>query len=379
MRPYNCTSASRVRIVATALTFVLVVTARGQDPTPGADLPTDGVAPVSTTTLGAMLIPVVRSTPTLGFGLGGVGAMMFRMDSASSPSGIGVGGVYSVSRSWMVGIGGRVKFREDHYHAIAGLAVYDVRYDFFGVGTDAGNADQSIKLIQRGNGDVLALVRRVAHQLYVGPRFRYAWVSTKLEDDTASALRTLALQDPSFATSELGAVAEYDSRNDELYPQRGALGHFSAMYARDAFGSNNSFDAYEGWFNNYLSMGKGSVLAWRVSGCSAGAKAPFTELCLFGLQSDLRGYLGGRYRDRTMFATQAEWRSPITDRFAYALFAGVGGVAPAFSSFSSSDLLPSGGLGLRYLAFPTRHVNLGADYAFSKNNGAFYLRVGEAF
>jgi outer membrane protein assembly factor BamA len=379
MRPYNCTSAWRARVIVAAFSFVALASARAQDPTPGSDLPTDGNGPMSTSTRGVTVIPVVRSTPQLGFGAGAVGALTFKMDSASSTSGLGIGGVYTATRSWMVGLGGRVYFREDHYKATAGFAVSDVRYDFFGVGTDAGDAGESIRLIQRGSGTVFELIRRVAHQFYVGPRIRYSSVSTKLENDTASALRTIAMQEPSYATSALGAAAEYDSRDDQLMPHRGALGRFAAMYARSPFGSDNSFDAYIGSFNAYLPVAKQSVLAARISECSVGRHAPLTDLCLYGVNSDLRGYDGGRYRDLAMFAAQAEWRSPITSHVAYAIFAGVGGVASAFSAYSASDLLPSGGVGLRYLAWPTPHVNLGADYAVGKNKGAFYLRVGEAF
>src|SRR3954466_704744 len=87
--------------------------AQGQDPTPGVDLPTDARSSITARDARYVGIPVLRSTPMLGFGLGAVGAMFGRLDSASSPSVIGVGGAYSQTRSWMFAFGSRASFHSD--------------------------------------------------------------------------------------------------------------------------------------------------------------------------------------------------------------------------------------------------------------------------
>src|SRR4051794_26382483 len=79
-----------------------------QDPTPGIDLPTDARSTITTRAGGFVGIPVVRSTPMLGFGIGAVGAFLFRIDSASPQSVVGAGGVYSDTQSWMFAVGSRV-------------------------------------------------------------------------------------------------------------------------------------------------------------------------------------------------------------------------------------------------------------------------------
>ena len=121
------------------------------------------------------------------------------------------------------------------------------------------------------------------------------------------------------------------------------------------------------------------VLALRLTGCSVDAHAPIWELCMYGINADLRGYAGGRYRDRTMFASQAELRVPLVDRLATNLFGGLGTVAPSLSAIALPDLLPSAGLGLQYLVPGPYRLNVGSDVAWGKNGAAFYLRLGDAF
>ena len=97
------------------------------------------------------------------------------------------------------------------------------------------------------------------------------------------------------------------------------------------------------------------------------------------VQSDLRGYAGGRYRDKTMFTGQGEFRIPVFDRFGVVAFGGVGAVAPSFSAVAMDRLLPAGGAGLRYLLFEAYRVKVGADVAWGRNGASFYLRLGEAY
>ena len=54
-----------------------------------------------------------------------------------------------------------------------------------------------------------------------------------------------------------------------------------------------------------------SVLAYRGVICSANQSVPFYDLCLFGTGGDIRGYTGGEFQNRRMFAGQAEYRRQL--------------------------------------------------------------------
>jgi hypothetical protein len=58
---------------------------------------------------------------------------------------------------------------------------------------------------------------------------------------------------------------------------------------------------------------------------------------------------------------------------------GTGEVATSISSMTMANLLPSAGVGGRYIVSRTYHASIGIDYAWAKSGGAFYFRLGEAF
>jgi len=90
----------------------------------------------------------------------------------------------------------------------------------------------------------------------------------------------------------------------------------------------------------------------------------------------MRGYPAGRYRENAMFATQAEFSVSLPKRFGAAAFAGV---APSLSEFSGDQLLPSVGLGVRWMVAPKNKINLRVDYAWGDGDQALYISIGEAF
>jgi outer membrane translocation and assembly module TamA len=114
--------------------------------------------------------------------------------------------------------------------------------------------------------------------------------------------------------------------------------------------------------------------------CRASENTPFFDLCLFGTNSNLRGYTVGRYQDRSLFAVQTELRAQLRPRWGAVVFAGVGEVAPDFGEMNADDLLPAAGVGLRWMAAPENKVNISADLAWGKGEDmTFYLSIGEAF
>jgi len=97
-------------------------------------------------------------------------------------------------------------------------------------------------------------------------------------------------------------------------------------------------------------------------GCATPGEAPYYALCKFGQGVDLWGYIGGQYRDAAMFATQAEFRWKFWKRFGMVAFAGVGEVAESASDFNTENLLPSAGLGIRFMLSEDHRLNLSVEH-----------------
>jgi hypothetical protein len=81
-----------------------------------------------------------------------------------------------------------------------------------------------------------------------------------------------------------------------------------------------------------------------------------------------------------MALVRAEWRSgPVWKRFGAVAFAGAGDVAPRPGALTTAAGLTTVGLGLRWTVSPQEKVNIRMDFGFGKDDGGFFLSLGEVF
>src|SRR5436190_10393967 len=86
-------------------------------------------------------IPIVQPVTEEGAGL----ALVYRYhlngpNKTSSSSSTALGGFVTGNRSWGAGIAQRFYFKEDRWRARLVGSYADVRYNFYGIGTEAGDA-----------------------------------------------------------------------------------------------------------------------------------------------------------------------------------------------------------------------------------------------
>lgn len=326
--------------------------------------------------------PIPSLSPTFGFGLALGAAYIYHPFGAgpdSPPWMTGGGGFYTENGSWGAGVGHKMNWNEDRWRLLGALAYADLRYDFFGVGEGAGDAGQSIPLRQSMAGGVVELLREVGHRWYLGGRLLYGHVTTSLDQDNVVVPPLLAgiPLELSADLSAFGLRLQRDTRDNSFSPTRGTLLNFEANFFGSAWGSDFTFQTYAVAYNHYFPLTTNHVLALRGYGRGTSGDAPFFALSSFGTGADLRGYTPGRYRDQLMIAVQAEYRWRITERFGVVAFGGVGGVAPEIGQFDK--LLPSVGVGARYVLAKKNNVSLRFDAAWGRDEHTFYVGIGEAF
>jgi outer membrane protein assembly factor BamA len=180
-------------------------------------------------------------------------------------------------------------------------------------------------------------------------------------------------------TASLGPAVEYDSRDDSFYPTTGTYAKANLNFYTSAFGSDVNFRQFSASWNRYWPYSPGTVVAARVATCVVGGNVPFSDLCMYGRNNDLRGYSTGQYRDKAMLAAQAEMRWTLGHRWGAVAFGGIGSIGPSFSELLQQKMLPSIGAGLRWQASKDYKMNVSLDVAFTKDDRAVYLYVGEAF
>jgi len=281
--------------------------------------------------------------------------------------------------SWLTGLGSRFFLKEDQYRLLGGVFTGRVNYDYSGIGTEAGDAGHTVPLEQKMSMVILEGMTRIAPHLYLGPRYLYA--NMRVTADLAS------LGDPTLPAqveresiqSMIGAHLQYDTRDSVFYPRKGMLVDLHTEFHDHAWGDDFNYQIYKLYYNQYITLGEGQVLALRGAAQVCAGDVPFYSLATIGRGPDLRGYEYGQYQDETLLAAQAEYRLELTKRFGVVGFGGIGAVAPSLSDYSANDILPSVGAGLRYVLAEKNHVAMRLDFAYGSDGGKIYFTVGEAF
>jgi len=329
--------------------------------------------------LGFVTLPIPLSNPTLGTGLTLPLLLLYNPDGKGRPWMTGVGGMYTDNGSWAVGAFQKAYLNNDRVRLTGAVGFADLNLKFYGIGSSAGNQGISIPIEQRGAFVMAEGLGQVANATFIGLRYRLLAVETGLGGQEIPSLGiTIPAAQLQSRSAMLGPVAQYDTRDNELNPRRGVYANLETGFARSAWGSESDYQKFNLAYNQYLPLGKG-VLAFRASACAARGSVPFYDLCLFGMKNDLRGYEVGQYRDKAMYAVQAEYRWPLFWRIGLVAFAGVGSVAKSLGSFTSDNLLPAAGIGARLQASKKHDVNISVDFAVGRDSKALYMYIGEAF
>jgi len=329
-----------------------------------------------------IIAPIPIISPTVGRGLVLAVGYVFKLnqeDKKSPPSTVGLVGAFTSSGTRGGGLGGRLYFSENKYQTTFVIAKGRVDVEFFGIGRIPGK--EAIKVPIRGGGTVFfgEFLRNVWKDIFVGPRYQHRKIYTRLDGPQTPGGFEIPPIDLQSTTVALGFHIQRDKRDSTFYPTKGSLFDATGDFFDESLGSKRQYQNYKVEYNAYREAGKKQVLAYRGMICSANQNVPFYDLCLFGTNSDLRGYTGGQFQNRRMFATQAEYRRELKGRFGVVAFGGIGGIANRWNAFRSDELLPAAGAGLRFKLDKKNHINYRIDFAVGREGHTLSIGVGEAF
>lgn len=332
---------------------------------------------------GWSLIPFVLPAyqPETSFLLGGAAILSHQppRDSGLRESQLSFAGAASVRGQFTALLSPDLFLLDDRMHLGGTLSAARFPDTFYGVGADT---PEDLSEPYRANIYELELSPRwrLVEGLYVGPSLRLQNVDVaEVEDGGLLDAGTIEGSDGG-TTLQLGVSAFWDTRSSTLYPTAGGIVRLNVRRALPALGSDYEFDVLRLDARRYI------TLPWRARHILAlqgvlelrDGAPPFYDLARLGGAEIMRGYYEGRYRERQLYALQAEYRAPLFWRFGGVVFASVGGVAhDVDSSFFDHPHL-GGGAGLRFAPLDDVPVNFRLDFAFG-DTLAFYLNVGEAF
>ena len=324
--------------------------------------------------------PLPVSSPAIGSGIIPVLGYIFPFstkDKISPPSVVGAAGLITDNGSRGFAVGAQLYLKENRYRLTGGYVQGNINYNIYGTGTAS---DLKLPLIQTGHAYFGEILRRVWRQFFVGPRFFVGDSVITLKPSTVTKVPIPAGLGLHTTLTSVGAVVTRDSSSNRFYPTGGTFFNFAADFFSQGLGSKYSFQSYKTTFNYYRSLSTKQVLAYNAFFCATGGEPPFYGNCIYGTNSELRGYTAGKYFTRYMLATQLEYRLELPKRFGVVAFGGLGGVIPGGDQLlMTSKFLPGGGAGVRFQLSKKFHVNLRADIAQGTDGHTFSMGVGEAF
>jgi len=251
---------------------------------------------------------------------------------------------------------------------------------YYGIGPGAKETDEQLV-----NSDYILIrervLRKIVPNLFAGLEIDYEKLYNVSIETNGSTL-PVPLGGTGTQNLGIGAGLVYDDRHNALNVRKGHFGEIAYMNYSPKLVSDFKFNTLTIDARIYRTVKKNQVFAAQVFAQSVTGNAPFNQLALLGSDALMRGYYYGRFRDKKYFAAQAEYRFlplPFSKRLGAAAFISTGTVAPTLNAFSMRNLLPSGGVGLRYLVFPKKDIFLRFDVGFTKEGPAFYIFTGEAF
>jgi hypothetical protein len=288
-------------------------------------------------------------------------------------------GAYTNNGTHALGVGGRLYLKENKYQTTVAIITGKANFDFFGIGRIPGRPAISVPLSLDGTIYFAEGMRKVWRDIFVGPRYQYRRLGARRDGPPREGGFEVPAIDIRSTSAALGLHVQRDLRDSTFYPTKGSLFDFTADFFDQAWGSRREYQSYKIAYNGFKEIATKQVFAYRLMACSANGSVPFYDLCLYGFNSDVRGYTTGEFQNRRMFATQAEYRLEWRKRLGLVAFGGVGGVQRKWSDFRTDELLPGGGVGLRFNLDKKNHINYRVDLAFGREGRTLSIGIGEAF
>jgi len=329
-----------------------------------------------------VVLPIAFYTPEtrLGGGAAGVFAFRFRGEPDSlRPSQVQAGLAYTLVNQLLAYLPFQIFYDEGRYNSYGEIGYYRYFYRYFGLGNQTSEADEEIynAVYPRLRLNVL---QRVRPNLYLG--FRYWFDNYKIteRDENGELIGNHITGSRGGIISALGAVANYDSRDDIFFPGKGALIETVWLHNTELLGSDFNFNRFSIDATAYHTLHWEHILAVNAFTDMTFGEVPFFQLAFIGGTRKMRGYWEGRFRDKKLWMLQTEYRLPLFWRLGAVVFGGMGSVAPTVADFASKEVHFSYGAGLRVRLSNTEKINVRLDVGIDETGNWFpYLTVGEAF
>lgn len=337
----------------------------------------------SSRTVTTAAYPLLLYAPEFSLMFGGGAVMVIRREGAApetKPNNITLNAMYTLKNQTVLMLTPEFYSKNEKLKFRATVLYQDMPTSFFGIGNSGSLKYDDITAREETYTNRTFIFQpqfthKVLGRLRAG--LSYDFKSAGLSKlTTGGRLASGAVNGTSGGTlSGLGAMLDYDSRDNLFSPSRGVFAQAVVRCYRGAFGSDYEYDYRAVDLRAYRGLGAGGVLGFQLAGVAAGKGVPFYDLPLY----DLRGIYNTYFADRAGYFGQAEYRFPLSGRFSATVFAGAGNTAPTARELSFENPQFAAGSGLRFVLDKEERINMRLDIGASRWGVQPYFGITEAF
>jgi len=333
-------------------------------------------------------------TPEVDFMVTVGGLLSFKvnaLDSLLQRSSVPFSAGYSTNKSLSVNFRPYIYGRNDKWRIFGNLWLKNMPDNYWGVGFQNGKnvlKTDTTTAYQRFWWQIdFNFIRKVAKNLFVGGKL-------DLNSTKASNLNSRMLEDEfvvrqgtEFKNSGIGAIIQYDSRDFSVNAYSGLYLSLTATAFRSFLRGTTYYNEYLIDYRQYKQIKRpGRTLAWQIKMELNTDDVPWTDMALLGTPFDLRGYIAGRFRDKSVTLLIVEYRhmfmrktpnkkGSYNSKHGFVTWIGTGAISPLVRN--STNFLRNAGIGYRFEIQERMNVRL--DYGIGEDSNGFYISFNEAF
>ena len=331
-----------------------------------------------------LIFPIVALSAETNWVFGIANAYIFKTskkDSTLRTSTMPSGFLYTLNDQILIALGANIFLPKEKYIIRFENSFSKFPDKFWGIGNETPeSAIESYTFTQFYINP--AISRKVRKNLFLGLGIEYQSVFKIRYDSGGNFEKDQVVgiyNKTDYSVFGLSALITYDSRNHAYTPSRGSLFRVKfSNFNKDILSSDYNFQSVDVDFRKFVQLKPQNILAFQAYGLFTFGDVPYRNLAILGGNMMMRGYYGGRYRDKMFIGTQAEYRFPVYWRFGAALFGSAGQVADNTSQFNFSRMHYAAGAGIRFAVLPREKLNLRFDVAYG-NKVNYYIVLAESF
>ncbi len=331
-----------------------------------------------------LIFPIIALSTETNWVFGVANAYIFKtskkdptLRTSTMPSGF----LYTLNKQILIAIGANIFLPREKYIIRFENSFSKFPDKFWGIGNETPeNAKESYTFTQFYINPQLN--RKITKNFFLGLGFDYQDVFDIEYDSTGNFAKQEVIgiyQRDSYHVLGYSFLLTHDSRNHTYTPNKGSLLRVKLSNFNQHVGSDYNFQGIDIDFRKFIDLKHKQVLALQGLGVFTFGEVPYRNLAVLGGNSIMRGYYGGRYRDKKFIGAQAEYRFPIYKRFSGVTFGSIGQVADEIPDINFSRFKFAGGAGLRFAVLPKENLNLRFDLAAGNNGLNYYIVLAESF